>query len=231
MPTDKEIRAFLGKHRHSFAAALAVLAAGMLAVPPLVIGLSTGGWNSWLSWVPRLTSLYAFTLIFMNIVTGALAPYFYPVFKARGEYLIHTITGSLGFLLALSHGLIILTQRTYKGYSGVWLVGPIALILLAGTVWVALDRVRLKKVWRVIHQINYAIFIAIYVKAVLIGSDFRLNTPASIALMVIFTAYMAIAAVALLLRFRRYRVLATERKKRAAAKELAVEAEGAAPAE
>lgn len=75
------------------------------------------------------------------------------------------------------------------------------------------------------------LFVAIYVKAVLIGTDFKLNDASSKALMAIFSAYVAIAAVALLLRVRRYQVLAAGRRKREAAKALAAEADDSASAE
>jgi len=222
--SEKQAVKYVKKHRRPVEAVLVLLALGMLAVPPIVLSLTTGGWANWISWTTRLFGLYAFTLIFMNIVTGAMAPYFYAVFGARGEYLIHASTGALGFLFALAHGLIVITQRYYRGYNAVWLIGPVALILLVLTVWVALDRVRLKRVWRFIHQVNYAIFVGIFIKAVIIGSDLKGTSGAQQALMVIFSAYVAIAALTLLARVRRYQLLAARRRKAKAAKQLATDA-------
>jgi hypothetical protein len=188
----------------------------MLAVPPIIVTFSPGGWSSWLSASVRLTAMYAFTLIFMDIMIGALLPYFYVLFKARGEYLIHVGVGSLGFLLALTHGLIVLTQRYYRGFGAAWVIGPAMLILLVFTVWVAFDRVRLKSFWRYIHQINYLIFAAAFVKAVLIGTDLKGSGAADQAVMVLFSVYVGLATLALVARVRRFQVQASKRKQAAA---------------
>jgi hypothetical protein len=216
MVDEKQARTFLKDHRGPAIGVLAVLTAGMLAAPVIIVALAPGGFANWLTWIERLTGLYAFTFIFMNIVSGALAPYFYAIFKAKGETLIHTITGGLGFLLALTHGLLIITQRTYRTYSAVWVIGPVALILLVLTIWVAFDRKRLKTVWRGIHIINYAIFIGVFVKAVMIGTDFTMTTADSKAVMILFSVYVGIAGIALLMRLRRYQVQAARKKAPAA---------------
>ena len=219
MLSEKETRKFLKDHRGPAAAAIIFLAACMLAVPPIILSLVPGGWAGTLLSAARLTALYAFTFIFMNIVSGALAPWFYAVFKARGENIIHFATGSLGFLLALSHGLIVITQRYYRSYNAAWILGPVALGLLACTVWVALDRDRLKKAWRAIHQINYVIFVTVYIHALWIGIDLR-GSAAANALLVVFSVYVGVAALALLIRLRRYQLQAAGKKETAAAARL-----------
>lgn len=213
MAGEKEVRKFLKDNRRVAAGVLVVIAAGMLAAPLIIVGAAPGGWTNAGSLATRLTALYAFTFIFTDIFTGALAPYFYAIFKARREYLIHVITGSVGFLLALTHGLIVLTQRYYRGIGAEWLIGPVALSLLAMTVWVALDRDRLKGAWRFIHQINYVIFVAVFLKAVLIGVDFKLPGAASRALKILFSTYVALAVFALTVRLRRYQVQLAKRKR------------------
>jgi hypothetical protein len=222
--SEKQAIKYVKERRRPAAIILALLAAAMLAVPPIVLSLTPGGWANWISWTTRLFGLYAFTLIFMNIVTGAMAPYFYAIFGAREEYLVHVSTGALGFLFALAHGLIVITQRYYRGFNAAWLIGPVALIMLVINVWVALDRVRLKSIWRVIHQVNYVIFIGVFIKAVLIGSDLKGTSGAQQALMVIFSAYVAIAALAVIARVRRYRAAAARRRKAKAAKQTATDA-------
>jgi hypothetical protein len=213
MASEKEIRKFLKDHRRPVAVVLAALAACMLAAPPVILGASPAGWSGLSSSALRIMALYAFTFIFMNIVTGALAPYFYAVFNARVQYRIHLTTGVLGFSLALGHGLIVLTQRYYRGFSAVWILGPVSLGLMAITIWVALDRSRLKAVWRPIHQINYLIFVAVFVKAVLIGTDFKTPGGARLALTILFSAYVGIAALAVMARLRRYQLQAAGRRK------------------
>ena len=110
----------------------------------------------------------------------------------------------------------IITQRYYRSYNAVWILGPVALGLLACTVWVALDRDRLKKAWRAIHQINYVIFVTVYIHALWIGIDFR-GSAAANALLVVFSVYVGVAALALLIRLRRYQLQAAGKKKAAAA--------------
>jgi hypothetical protein len=219
MINEKSVKTFLKDNRLAARIVLTFVAAAMLAVPPLIITFTPGGWSSWLSWTIRLFAMYAFTLIFMNIVTGALAPYFYVVFKARGEYLLHVVTGALGFSFALAHGLIVITQRYYRGFGAAWIIGPVALILLVFTVWVALDRQRLKRVWRSIHIVNYAIFAAVYLKALLIGTDFKRVGGAGKAAFILFTAYAVLALLALLVRLRRYQVQVAKRKEASGAGE------------
>jgi hypothetical protein len=213
--SEKEIRNYLKDNRRPAAAVLVALAACMLAAPPVILSASPVGWSNVTFSVARLTALYAFTLIFMNIVMGALAPFFYAVFGARGQYRIHVTTGVLGFLLALAHGQIVLIQRYYRGFSAVWIVGPVSLGLMVVSIWIALDRSRFKAVWRPIHQVNYLIFAAVFVKAVLIGTDFKAPGGTKLALTVLFSAYVGIAALALLARLRRYQVQAARRKKAA----------------
>jgi hypothetical protein len=218
MVTEKQTRAFLKEHSSGSRAALIVLAAAMLAAPPVIIALAPGGYANWISWVERLTALYAFTFIFMDIVIGSNTPYFIAVFKPKPEYLIHMLTGSLGFVLALAHGLVVITQRSYRGVSAAWIIGPVMLILLVFTIYMGLDRARFKKTWRFVHVFNYAVFVGAYVKALLIGTDFALTTAYSDAVMILFTVYVFIAALALVARLRRYQVQVATRKRRAAEK-------------
>ncbi|MBU1671321.1 MAG: hypothetical protein KKF41_06255 [Actinobacteria bacterium] len=214
MAEGRNAYVLLRAHRRLAGTVLFVLAALMLAFLPIVVTASPAGWSGAVFASLRLTALYAFTLIFMNIVTGALAPWFYAVFGARKESVIHLVTGLAGFTLALAHGLIVLTQRYYRGYSAAWLIGPVTLGLLVLTVWVALDRKRMKKAWRVIHQMNYAIFAVIYIKAVIIGSDLKGSSRAGVTTLIVFTLYAVIAALALATRIRRF--VAVERRRKAA---------------
>lgn len=215
MAFEKEVRAGLKAHRRQAQAALAVLGALMLAAPPVVVALSTG-WSPLPLALANLSAMYAFTLIFMNIMTGALAPWSYAVFGPRGGNRVHLLTGVTGFLLALAHGAIMLAEKYFQGYGPVWIVGPVALGLLAVTGLAALDRARLKKLWRAIHQVNYAIFIAVYAHALWIGVDLRRDSSASDALLLLFTAYVLLALAAMLIRVLRYREQARSRAERAA---------------
>lgn len=63
-----------------------------------------------------------------------------------------------------------------------------------------MNRVRFKRVWRRIHQVNYTIFIALSIKALMIGIDLEL-TP---ALRVLYYIFIAAAVAGFLYRMRRY---------------------------
>lgn len=165
----------------------------------------------------RILGLEAFTLIFVNIVTGALSQRFYRLFKPRPFQRFHITCGALGFLTALAHGTIVIVEQYYKGFKVIWVVGPVALALLAVTIFVALDRKRLHNVWRRIHQINYVIFTAVFIKAMVIGSDLTGNMGYMIALKALFILYAVVAALATAERVRTYEVAAREKRERASA--------------
>lgn len=76
-------------------------------------------------------------------------------------------------LQALIHGVLVLAYSFQKGHSFVWVIGPVTPALLAVTVAAALERKRLGSTWRWIHRLNYLIFVAVFLKAVAIGTDFK----------------------------------------------------------
>ncbi len=85
-------------------------------------------------------------------------------------------------------------------------------VLLVAT-FAALDRKRLPRVWRRIHQINYPLFLAVFIKAVAIGSDVSAPLGYATTLKVLFSIYLAVAAVATTHRIWQYDK--AKRKKRA----------------
>ena len=102
-----------------------ITVAATLAVPPLVLVTSGTATISATSTAIRLTGLLAFTLIFWNIMTGALSRRLYNLFRARRVMAFHRMTGMSGFLLALAHGVIIITYDYLPSYSKIWIIGPI----------------------------------------------------------------------------------------------------------
>ncbi len=190
--------------------------AAALALPPVVLFVWAGASWSYFT-AMRLLGLEGFTLIFVNIVTGATSRNLYRVFKAKRVYRLHVATGVAGFLLALAHGLIVFAEQYFRDYSAAWLIGPVALAVLAVTAYVALDKKRLRRVWRRIHQVNYLIFAALLVKVLLIGSDFTVSLGYATALKAIFITYGAAAAVATALRIWQYEDAARKKRARQAA--------------
>lgn len=159
----------------------------------------------------KTTAMLAYALIFQNIVTGSAGLPFYRLYKAKYVSRYHMVTGIVGFLLALVHGVLILLDRTMSAYNKVWVVGPVALVLLVATIAAALLRKRWGKAWRRVHQVNYLIFAGLTAKALVIGSATRTKP----ALMAVICVYASLAALGLC--YRLYRYFSSRRKKAARA--------------
>ncbi len=117
--------------------------------------------------------------------------------------------GAGGFLLAVVHMLWILAAVNIYGYSSVWLIGPVALGLMAVTIPTAIYRKRVGALWRRVHQMNYAIFAVLLLKAFWIGS----NTSAMLELRLLWYVYGALAAAGVAYRVGRWRQLKQKGKK------------------
>ncbi len=205
-------KALQGRARRAAQAVLVLLAAGTLAVPPLIVASS--GFASYRTAI-RITALYALTLVFLNVVTGSFRPLLSRVFKPRPLFRAHNITGAAGFSVALTHGILIAVYGAWPGFTK---LGPVTIYILAVTTSTALARRFLKKGWRVIHRLNYAVFVVAVVHAFQVGSDLK---DGGTALKAIIAAYACVAAAGLAYRLeeaaRRFA------KKRKAAKGAAAE--------
>jgi DMSO/TMAO reductase YedYZ heme-binding membrane subunit len=188
--------AYGGGARLSLQIACLFLALGSLALPPLVVALS-GTASLDATWTAlRIAALTAFSLIFLNIVTGAFRPFFNRVFKARNVQRIHVATGLAGFSLALAHGIMALFYGI-TGYStGAVFMGPIVLVVLAAAIATALVRRRMRSTWRWIHRLNYLVFAAVLVHGLILGYDLRNEA----SLEVLFIVYAAVVAAGLVYR-------------------------------
>ena len=185
--------------RRSAQVGIAALALAALAVPPLVLAFSNTASVS-ADWTAlRLLALYALTLLFFNVLTGAARPLFNRVFPPRTIYAIHNFTGLAAFLLALAHGLLVLGLRLdyYPGQTGYMVLGPVALGIAAAAIGAALARRRLKRAWRWLHRLNYLLFIIALTHAWLIGFDLKYGQDKLfMQLVAVVYAVMAAAAVA-----------------------------------
>lgn len=145
--------------------------------------------TSTIFFVFRLIGLYAFTLIWFQLILG---PFMNPLSRLYGGKVLrlHRITGTLAFCLALTHGFLfhlgsfLLAKDSYNFLGSIekyvgsnqlfygWL-GPIALTLLVATVTTALlmRRRYFNKYWRKIHFLNYLIFILVWLHSFNVGSD------------------------------------------------------------
>ena len=208
-------RPFLIKHRKAAKAVVLAFAALALAVPLLVVGLSAGHFAGGKVPAIRLLGLYAFTFAFFNIMTGALAPRFYMVFNPAREYLFHIVSGTLTLAFAVAHGTTVLATTFYRGFSAFWIIGPVALGLLVITVVTALEKNRLAHVWRAVHILNYLIFLAIFIKAMIIGTDVSAATATAELMKSVMILYVVLAAAATTLRVIDRRKIAARRRRAA----------------
>ena len=203
---------FLLTNKKPVKGVLLVLLAGALVAPFLLVRYSAvqDGWTTTM----RTAGILAYTLIFFNLVTGPISRWFYLLFKPHRVQLFHIATGVIGFSLAVLHGVIVFVLAHYRDHPAWWLIGPIALGLLAVTMAVAFERKRLPHLWRRIHQLNYLIFAAVFVKAVLIGSTLSSGSATGIATTVVMSLEMAIVVFATAMRIKDYTALRARRKAR-----------------
>ena len=172
---------------------------GALAIPPLAVGLSGTASADGLWTALRMGALWALTLLFVNIVTGAFRPWFGTVFRPRAVHRFHKAVGIAGFALALAHE-VMAAVFGIVGYDTipVWL-GPVALVLLALAIAAALLRTRLRRYWRWIHRLNYLIFFVVLAHGLVLGADLR-DEP---LLQICFGIYAAVVLAGLSSRTRR----------------------------
>jgi DMSO/TMAO reductase YedYZ heme-binding membrane subunit len=194
-------RKFLLAHRQGGRVVVLLLGMGAVAAPFVIVAVS-GVQMDVLTYTMRLGGLLAFTLIFMNLVTGPMSRWFYQLFKPRRVYWFHVSTGVVGFTLGVLHGTIVFALAHYRDHPAVWLIGPIALGLMAVTMLAAMNRRRLPQLWRRIHQLNYLIFVAIYIKAMWIGSNVTAPTAAGNAMKALLSLELLVVAVATYMRVR-----------------------------
>ncbi|RJP33879.1 MAG: hypothetical protein C4536_03515 [Actinobacteria bacterium] len=189
-------KAYAGTVRLSLQIISIALALGTLAIPPVLLALS-GTASLDATWTAlRIAALEAFTLIFLNIVTGAFRPFFNRVFKARSLQRIHVATGLAGFSLALAHGIIALVYGIAGYRTGAVYIGPIVLAVLTAAITTALARRRMRSTWRWIHRLNYLVFAAVLVHGLVLGYDVRSEVP----LKILFIVYAGVVATGLVYR-------------------------------
>ncbi len=185
-----------GTARLSLQLTAAILTLGALAIPPVLVAFS-GTASLDATWTAlRIAALEAFTLIFLNIVTGAFRPFFNRVFKAKTVQRVHVATGLAGFSLALAHGVTALVYGITGYKTGVVYIGPVVLVVLTTAIITALTRRRMKSSWRWIHRLNYLVFAAVLVHGLVLGYDLANE----VLLKVMFIFYAAVVAAGLVYR-------------------------------
>ncbi len=181
-----------GRTRAAAQAGLAAVAALVLAVPFIAMGLDGFGVPPAIFAALRTLALVAFSLLFLNAVVGAYRPLLNRVYRADRLQDVHNAVAALLFTLALAHGILVLTQGI-GGYVWQVLLGPVVLVLLVLTIAAAKQRNRLRRVWRWIHRLNYAVFAFAAGHALVLGY----NLATQPFLKVIVFVYLAVAAAGL----------------------------------
>lgn len=175
--------------------ALPILALIILLIPGytyLVVNSnisSISDTNSTIFFTFRLIGLYAFTLIWFQLMLG---PLMNPLSRLYGSKILklHRITGTLAFCLAIAHsflfhlGSFLVSSQSYNFFTSLgdyvgpdlfWFgwFGPIALTLLVATVSTALlmRKKHFNKYWRKIHFLNYLVFILVFLHSYKVGGD------------------------------------------------------------
>jgi len=186
----------VGSSRTALQILFIILALGVLAIPFAVV-VASGTASLDATWTSlRIAAILAFSLIFLDITTGAFRPYFNRIYKARTVQRYHTAFALAGFALALAHG-ILATTFGLTGFKPIAVaVGPAALAVLTVIILTALIRRRFRHVWRWIHRLNYLVFAAILVHAFMLGYDVK----NSLSLKVVISLYAALAAAGLAYR-------------------------------
>lgn len=168
-------------------ALLTVLFLGALSLPFAIVFAGRFNFNG-VSMTVRLLALLAFTLIFAQIVTGALMTPLRKVFRAKPLWFFHRYVGEAAFLLVIGHAVIVLAVGTFHAdglvvrFMGLWsgadalhraalILGPVNLVLITLTVATALLMRVLKKYWHKIHYFNYLVFAIVIFHGLLLGTD------------------------------------------------------------
>lgn len=130
-----------------------------------------------------LAGLYAFTLVWLQVMIGSNRRWLQSLFPGILRY--HRWQGAFAFLLAMLHPLLLIGGIGLEAYLRdafvapdlvlfVWF-GRLALFLLALTVATALLRRLqwLRRRWHAIHYLNYVIFVLVWIHSWMVGSDIR----------------------------------------------------------
>jgi predicted ferric reductase len=182
--------------------ALGVLLAFGLTAPGLVFLASTGDLGlyfrepvppgQFLYVLAKVTGLYAITLIWVQLMLGALRPWLEAAFSPGALARLHLRLGPLALLLVLAHALLFASavslrsqghfpwtlfvpQLTGPYYPRRVSLGVMALFLLfTAAAGAALRRRRgFRAVWRKLHVLNYAVFALALLHSFSIGSETR----------------------------------------------------------
>ena len=124
----------------------------------------------------RAAGLFAFTLIFIQIVLGSGRDLLSQIYPASDIIKIHRLIGKIAFALVLAHPLlIIITPNLFFTFwqqdSLAISLGITALVLILITVPTAIWAANIGLSWIKIHRLNYLVFALIIIHSRRIGVD------------------------------------------------------------
>lgn len=137
--------------------------------------------------IHRILGLYAFSLIFLQIILGSAMRRLNKLFPGR-MFRIHKRVGYTAFTMATLHPILLyataipLGNFSYfesypQGESALYYwIGIINISLLWISVLSAIFRVKIGPKWIYIHRINYLIFFLIFIHSLKLGVDTQLDS-------------------------------------------------------
>ena len=138
----------------------------------------------------KLAGLTAFFLVSLQIATGPFNHLWKELYGPNfNRY--HQYQGLVAFCFAWLHPLLLLFYWLYSktnpltfasGFTFHYYFGPAALLLLTVTVATAalthlLRQTRFRGSWRVIHYLNYLVFLLVFFHSLNVGSDLEVSSP------------------------------------------------------
>lgn len=133
--------------------------------------------------IHRALGLYAFSLIFLAIISSSAMSLVDRIFPADKVFKTHQIIGGLAFAMAMLHPVFLYSIYFLEGNLNYILpfqqgnnmiyfsFGILAYVLLIITVTAAILRFRLGPRWLYIHRLNYFIFWLIFFHGLNLGVD------------------------------------------------------------
>lgn len=147
-----------------------MLTLGTLVIPPVVVATSGTATYSATWTALRMLALYALTVVFINIMTGSFRPLLVKAFKPKFLFRLHNTTGLVGFSMAVAHMVLVIFEGLWPGFQK---LGPVTLYILTATTAAVLLRKYLKRYWRMIHRLNYVVFVVGLIHAFQVGIDLK----------------------------------------------------------
>jgi hypothetical protein len=192
-----------GRVRHVWRALAELFVAAVVVVPFALINrdfsVATRNLDGALQMLLWLCALAGISLLFLQVLTGAFRPVLRRVFAPRALNQFHKVVGLAGFGFVIGHFLFLLPS--IRGHwaafkHGFFVLGPVALFVLAITVATALMLGRLgPRTWIRLHILNYGVFVVGAVHGLAIGTQTH-----TLAARLIFAFYLALAAAGFVYR-------------------------------